>query len=249
MYVCESKDPAQTLYVSRNESLIFAREGDVYKYDTLHFDLVRIKLCFELVLEDGTIKKIGGEVVDLSISQPDGVDQTPPQFKSLSNGSYTQIYQTYNLQTPIDVYSIDSYSLPGLIYDIVRILFIEIANPWDDKKYKKRIKRIMGLLLCEAFMEQSHGVPTQILTGLMRCLIDVHAYRRACQDTNCHWIKETIWIFVGSHIHEVLHKTDAAHSAQLNEFAHILETLVVTNIDILQTTPPPLDVYTQTNMS
>ena len=237
--VCESKEPAQILYVSTNESLIFSRDGSVYQNEVLHFDLVRIKLCFELVLDNGIIKKIGGEVVDLSIPHPDGVDQTPPIFKRISDGSFIDVYKTYKLQTSTETYSVESYSICGLIYDIIRTLFIEISHPWDDKKYKKRMKRIMGLLLCEAFEEQSLGVNTYKLTRLMRSFIS--------PTTHCN-IEGTIWCLVRREIQRVRFETTEAYSVQLKEFVDTLTQLVEANIDALQTSTESFDLYTQTNI-
>merc|ERR1711871_1554981 len=69
-------------------------------------------------------------------------------------------------------YSVESYSIHGLIYDLTRILFIEPLAPWEDNKYEKRLRRLMALLLCEALIERSNGFDKQALDLLMNGLIE-----------------------------------------------------------------------------
>ena len=169
--VCESRLPPRPLFISRNESLFFARN----EKELIHFDLVRMKLAFSLTTVDKnnkeSIKRIGGEVIDVSIPHMDVASKNFPQFTTLSKNRVVKTYQTYTLKTLQDTYSIESYSISGLIYDLIRVIFLEIEKPWSDSKYEKRLTRIMGLLLCEAIEERSYKIPNDFLIELMEITV------------------------------------------------------------------------------
>jgi hypothetical protein len=173
--VCEAPADGQRLFVSRNESLLFyAGGGD----QLVHFDLVRMKLAFSLRTRDldGTLatKHVGGEVIDLSVTHTDGGSNAAPRFERLEGSALrpAEPYVRYELWTVDGIkYGVDSYSISGLIADIVRILFLEPEYPWLDAKYAKRLARIMGLLLCEALHERNAGMPSERLTEAMRACV------------------------------------------------------------------------------
>jgi hypothetical protein len=233
--VCESKEPGAMLFVSCNKTLLFPREGIS---DLIHFNLVRIKLAFEATLEDGSIKKIGGEVVDLSIPMPDGVDQTPRAFKNLA-GHNIDIYKTYRLQVLGTQYSVQSYSVPSLIYDLVRCIFIEVAYVWEADKYLKRVKRIMGLMLCEAFIERSQGVPVSTLRNLM-----FQTFNTFTNTSNISY-EGSIWKFVQSYITKFV-TTKHVNITKYNEINSEISKLLLVNLQLLAELPPFFDIYSQT---
>ena len=233
--VCESYDSGKMLFVSCNKTLLFPRQGIS---ELIHFNLIRIKLAFELQLEDASIKKIGGEVVDLSIPMPDGVDQTPPVFKCLS-GNDIDIYKTYKLQVLGTEYSVESYSVPSLIYDLVRCIFIEVSYVWEADKYLKRIKRIMGLMLCEAFIERSKGTPLHEITYVM-----FQTFHTGIQTPD---ISHTgsIWKLVQSYIKEFM-KTRTVNIEKYEEIDFQISNLLTVNLQLLAQLPPSFNVYSQT---
>ena len=219
--VCESNRLPQTLYVSRNEALRFQTKKGGYR----HFNLVRMKLCFELAFVDGDTRRLGGEVVDLSITHTDSIDPTPFVFDRLSGGS-TTIYETYKLRTPTKTYKLESYSVAGLACDTIRIVFEETDNPWDDKKYKKRIIRIMGLLLCEAFFEQGNGVSTETVVEAMQECVKLETRKLKAN---------SLWAFMQKY---VAIARSGPPSAELTEFVTLIEGLSLTNVAMLNTKKP-----------
>jgi hypothetical protein len=232
--ICESKRPPQMLYVSRNETLIFKN----HRGDVSHFDLVRMKLCFELGFGNEVREKIGGEVVDLSISHQDSINTAPYSFVRFSTGLYASVYQTYEVQTPQRIYGVESYSVAGLACDTIRVLFEFSELPWDDRKYGKRLKRTMGLLLCEAFLELADGAPFETITdAMMRC---VRPEEGALQSN-------TIWAFLQQHVARVKALPD---SSEKNYLVGTLEYLSVANVSMMaseKTNGPHMYVQTVTN--
>ncbi|MDA9603645.1 hypothetical protein N9S30_00660 [bacterium] len=232
--ICESRRPPQMLYVSRNETLKFeSPRGDVR-----HFDLVRMKLSFDLGFGNEVRQKIGGEVVDLSISHQDSVDTAPYAFLRFSTDRYANVYQTYEVQTPQRRYSVESYSVAGLACDTIRVLF-EFPNfPWDDRKYGKRLKRTMGLLLCEAFLELADGAPFATITDAMR---------RCVRPETGELQSNTIWAFLQQHVARIKALPD---SEDKNYLVATLEHLSDANVSMLiskKTTAPRMYVQTVTN--
>ena len=209
-----------------------------HRGDVSHFDLVRMKLSFQLGFSNEVRQKIGGEVVDLSISHQDSVDTAPYPFVRFSTGRDANVYQTYEVQTPQRRYSVESYSVPGLACDTIRVLFEFSELPWDDRKYGKRLKRTMGLLLCEAFLELADGAPFATITDAMtRC---VRPEMGPLQSN-------TIWAFLQQHTARI--KALPASSDQ-NYLVGTLEHLSNANVSMLmseKTTAPRMYVQTVTN--
>jgi hypothetical protein len=233
--ICES-ELKNALYVSKNKSLFFMRDEDVF----LHFDLLRIKLVFKLHSDNST-KLIGGEIIDLSVQHPGAAEQKPPIFTRYGRYSSSYSYETYSVQTSKNKYSVESYNLHGLIFDIVRILFIEQFSPWKDSKYEKRLKRLMGLLLCEAVVELSHGVSLKKVTELMKMCTDPSP-SPVSSDT-----EETIWTFVHSYIQRIDMNFGGGDEV-MKIFRNILVTYTNLNIKLLSSlsneTLKPIDLYT-----
>lgn len=175
--VCERVSKEHTMFVSNNQALMFRRNAD---NDAIHFDLVRLKLAMALDVKDdnGTewTKRVGAEVIDVSLTHVYQNANPIPVFKTLNPNSTrnVKIYETYSLATLDDVppYEVESYGLHSILYDLIRVIFIEIKYPWEDAKYIKRLGRIMGLLLCEAFMEIDDGIAMDDVRGVMEgCIV------------------------------------------------------------------------------
>ncbi len=222
--ICQHSDETNSFYVTNNKSLYFARDESLTTF--LHFDLVRIKLAFKLHLEDNlkkSSKLIGGEVIDLSIQHIDAANQSPPIFETLQERKESNKYVTYSITTTKgNIYSIESYSIHGLIYDLTRILFIEPKAPWEDDKYEKRLRRLMALLLCEALIERSNGFDKQALDLLMNSLNEGDEFYPP---------PNTIWELV---INKVKSVYDAfADDPNIVKFKETMSTLVRVNCELI----------------
>ena len=153
--VCENTNqPRNAIFISKNKALFFKRN---IKSKAIHFDLVRMKLAFVAKvssLDRVFTKKLGAEMIDISVCHPDedNVKNFPPYLCNLI-GEKVNMYADFTIETQTDIKA-HSYSIPYLIYDILTILFYENTVPFYDAKYKKRINRMCGLLLCNVLDEK-----------------------------------------------------------------------------------------------
>lgn len=163
--VCRDFDEEpKVLFCSNNQALSLPK-GD----GLAHFNLVRVKMVFQVnyhfsnstsdkSTKKGRKKKLGAEVIDVSIRHKDDTSQNKNvEFIDLSDRPVKQYYEYYFNSTV----SFKSYSIPYLILDLTRILFIENEFPFEDTKYEKRIYRIGGLLLCNIMTEESFETNAQ----------------------------------------------------------------------------------------
>ncbi len=138
-----NKNVTDHIYISLNESNEYDNNG-ILAYFSLH----RIKINFVAyyITEDN---KIGffdcpSELVDVSIlkKQASGL---PLFFEHVENE-----YKVYNYESSIDLpFSYSSYSIFGHINDLIFTLFDVSPYPWDDAKYKKRIRRLIFFVILE----------------------------------------------------------------------------------------------------
>jgi hypothetical protein len=129
-------------YITVNDALEFDRpSGGVTK-----FNLARMKVNFNAsvaaVTAGGTggsvLKKLSGELIDVSIPhRKDG--EVTHVFSEVST-----VFQNYVVvdDTGKRELEIQSYTLQYMIYDLVRMLFLDRNFPWEDVKYEKRLKRL-----------------------------------------------------------------------------------------------------------
>lgn len=220
--VCESTEAANMMYVSRNESLAF-RKGD--STPPVHFDLARVKLAFEVDTDDGRTKKIGGEVIDVAIPHVHPQDQKFPEFVGL-DFQRIPTYRTYSVRALDTAYSIESYSLPGLVYDLLKVLFLLSDNPWDDNKYAKRLTRIMGLLLCEALVEltERKASPKTLQRIMRACVAPPKAVDLSQR------FPGTLWAFVQTTVGKVRARPP---SEELHEMERVLDELAHANASMI----------------
>lgn len=134
-----NSDDTSTMYISDNKLNI------KYTHITAVFGLVRTKHLFmtELVNVGGkkSQMKLGGELIDVSI--PDKTDGGLQLF--FNNIQQNTAHYKMLDDDDKEVISFRSYSMHELIHDLEKILFIQIDFPWDDKKYAKRINRLIYL--------------------------------------------------------------------------------------------------------
>jgi len=165
---------AMPMFATLNRSINASRKDE--GLPPLHFDLVRLKLAFSLAIRYTPAasgrsrlprrKQIGGEIIDISIAHRDAADgqsddTTPVRVKG-SRLPQAEIYTRYRIHAKDTKHEMwaTALSIPGLVLDLLRVLFIDKTRPWLAQKYEKRLVRIMGLLLCEATEEIQTGKMT-----------------------------------------------------------------------------------------
>lgn len=118
------------------------------------FSLIRMKYNLLATFETTDNKlgaiNIAGELIDLSINCYN--DYKLKKFTSAED-EITKFYSEYKFNN--NEYDISfnywSYNINSFIYDLHSMLFYEIDIPWNNKKYKKRIYRILFMCLIEIF--------------------------------------------------------------------------------------------------
>lgn len=156
----ESEQRKVLYYLSRDGDAMPIRYNDAVEIETnnlmFRFALVRTKLNFTTVLterKDGKttkyVKNIGGELIDVSLPHRTDVS-VGAFFETLSRNVLL-----YNLA--YDGKSLSFYSLSPeyLIHDLEKILFAVSNLPWEDRKYQKRIHRIVYLGFIDLFIKMS----------------------------------------------------------------------------------------------
>lgn len=136
------KKEKKDIYLSLNESNEYNNNGAL-----AYFSLHRLKINFVAyyIANNG---KVGffytpSELVDVSILKKQASGLT--LFYNHANMEY----MNYNYENPKLKFNFKSYSIYGHINDLIFTLFDVSEYPWDDAKYKKRIKRLMFFVLLE----------------------------------------------------------------------------------------------------
>lgn len=132
------KDKGKQLYATHNPLVSNTSKG-------LKFQLNRIKYSYTIYFTKGGIKYrdfIPGEILDLSC--PFQSDRKSSKFiEGFNDNIYLQKFHFIDYK--IGFYG---YSIWGHITDIIPIIFIETKyQPWEDKKYSKRISRLLYLTI------------------------------------------------------------------------------------------------------
>lgn len=198
--VCE-RGRGTPVYVSNNRALLF-QPGDNERAPFVHFDLIRMKLAFivEYYHKRSTderihYKSIGGEIIDVSINHSDVAAAPDPDGFYYLDGIFQQKTVVYTMNDEnggTAKCEVDSYSISYLVYDVCRTLFIEPVAPWETQKYEKRLKRVMGLLLCQAFDEMRRGMSARRMIAVMEACVS----HEAAPDVD----ERTIWATVRGYI-------------------------------------------------
>jgi hypothetical protein len=137
----------EEIYTSYNEALSFMKDR------LIKFNLVRAKYGFSVHYYDKVNKKndvisIGGELIDVSIGHRD--DKFVSKFYN-SVEKYISLFELSISDTR--VFKFRSYSLIYLFKDLYRILYIDIAYPWQDRKYVKRLNRLFYVGYIDLFIQ------------------------------------------------------------------------------------------------
>ena len=127
------------LYISINKTLQFKNANN----KIINFNLIRLKLNMNGYLNTNYTLPIGGEIIDISISKFNDYKIIP--IEKIQKYKYKE-FEYY------------MYTLDGFIFDTSNILFIERKNPWDDKKYEKRIYRLFYLLYIDIFNSDHNDI-------------------------------------------------------------------------------------------
>lgn len=154
------------LFVQDNRALHFPRPGA----QDIWFDLVRTKFAFATAVSStapgakGSVVRLNGELLDVSITrQRKEMVKVWGQRKSLVASYKIQ----YSANTP--PLRVQGLAYEYLIDDVIRILFDDQEYPWQDKKYLKRIHRLMFLLFMDTYLKTQNRL--EVLTavnGLLR---------------------------------------------------------------------------------
>lgn len=154
--VCK-EEGRRWVYVSKNETLRFAQGKGI-----AHFDLVRMKVGFLFVEREereekgktgtneknGKIRRVGGEVCDVSIPHRDDYKTRLPPPIDL-NSKRLPRFSTYLIGNRHLV----GLSVPSVCDDLCFVLFKGQTHPWQDSKYEKRVERLMCFLLVYALLD------------------------------------------------------------------------------------------------
>lgn len=155
------------LYATHNPEVGWS-EDDAIDGGTIHrFALNRIKHNMTLFLTtrkgEQIMMDIPGEILDLSHSHLNDVKKS--KYKAeISKLDFLQRFQFMNNNL-----TYLSYSLKGHLSDISHILFIEHnLMPWNDKKYHKRIRRLIIIAVLLYFNK-----PDKSYTGKLAKIVDI----------------------------------------------------------------------------
>jgi hypothetical protein len=157
----EKKD---NIYLSLNESNEYNNNG-ILAYFSLH----RLKINF-VAYYISNDDKIGffdcpSELIDVSIlkKQSSGL----PIFFNHADREY----KDYDYTNPKLNFKFKSYSIYGHINDLIFTLFDVSTYPWDDAKYKKRIRRLIFFIVMEIVINVKDQIEMKNLLILFRSLI------------------------------------------------------------------------------
>lgn len=135
------------IYVQHNTTLNFVTGDNIVH----SFDLMRSKVVidYERSLYDqktGTYSPyetygIGGELIDVSIGKDEAVEEL---FEDINLN-----VKQYTLTRSDKELVFYGYSIKYLVDDLTIMLFVEVAFPWNNRKYDKRLYRLVFLCFTE----------------------------------------------------------------------------------------------------
>jgi hypothetical protein len=151
------------MYISNNNIIRFETKGG-----TIYFDLIRVKINFKIYFLDSNnnirIHNIGGELIDITI--PKKIDYILHHFYTNPN----VFSKKYNVTINENKVSFTGYSTLYLVEDLERILFTDVNYPWEDKKYVKRLNRLMLLYFFEIVINNNDKLD-RIIKSLKKLII------------------------------------------------------------------------------
>lgn len=137
---------SKNIYISYNTALRFTKKKDYL----IHFNLIRSKITFKYDIkkpEQETIN-IGGEHIDISIPIHDDSQmvsyQNNEKWNKIMNHHF---YYGYNRENDF-YYTV--WNINYIINDLLNTIFVQKIEPWEDRKYEKRINRIFYFLLVDS---------------------------------------------------------------------------------------------------
>jgi len=155
-----NSDKESFVYVMFNNTLDFAKSK---------FNLLRSKVNFTAIMENSNgelIKKnINGELIDVSI-----IDRKTLLLEGQSiHENLEKNIKTYNISNEKYNLTFKSYSMSNLMHDLIFIVFENNEFPWDDRKYEKRLARLIFLYLIE-MLKQKYGLDIKDRIEFVRIL-------------------------------------------------------------------------------
>jgi hypothetical protein len=143
-----NSDKESYVYVMLNNTLDFAKSK---------FNLLRSKVNFTAIVENSNgellKKNINGELIDVSI-----IDRKTLLLEGQSiHENLEKNIKTYNISNEKYNLTFKSYSMSNLMHDLIFIVFENNEFPWDDRKYEKRLARLIFLYLIE-MLKQKYGL-------------------------------------------------------------------------------------------
>lgn len=141
--VIKMPQPGQLMTITHNNSLDFpGGTADIRQ----RFNLTRTKFIFTLLKNTGETQNVGGELIDVSI--PHRADSKIQHFFDHMDRDVVR----YTLRSGETELPFNAYSLHYLTFDLEDVLFNQKYYPWLDKKYEKRINRLMYLYFIDIFI-------------------------------------------------------------------------------------------------
>jgi hypothetical protein len=150
------KNNRSELYISLIEDVKFERTNTTKGNYVTTFGLVRLKINFLLNLETidnkNAVMNIPGELIDISISYFDDHKNT-----IFSNGKkINDLFTNYEFSNSnVEPFKFWSYNINSFIHDIFVILYVDVLLPWEDKKYKKRMYRMLFFATIQLLSKQN----------------------------------------------------------------------------------------------
>lgn len=150
----KSEEQLETILYNSNSSLFVNKMRELMFIDRngnkAYFSLMRSKVKFSVWNDKGYAGKLWGELIDVTVIHKDYYN-VQSFFSNVSN-YITKYNITYSNDQQL---SFKSYSLKYLIMDLEDILFFNEMYIWNDKKYRKRVKRLMYLYFVEIFIQET----------------------------------------------------------------------------------------------
>lgn len=149
---------ASNIYYYANETNLFRANGESTSIN--NFLLHRLKMNSKVYLSNGEYIyycPIGIEILDIAIPTMEDT-----YHKNYYNKSKISLYNFNDL-------SVNMYNLDGLIFDYIKMFFLESQYPWEVSKKEKRLMRFVVILMMKNIYDNSiDSIETNLLKKLNR---------------------------------------------------------------------------------
>ncbi len=171
-----NKDNRSEFYVSLIENIVFGTVHKAKGPKKTSFGLARLKVNFLVNLETTDNKygiiNIPSELIDISIAYFDD-----HKIKSGFAGKkqIKDLYTKYDFSNSnVEKFSFWSYNIVSFIHDLHVILFDDVSLPWNDKKYEKRLYRILFFSIIQILSKKNVDINEFIndLNGIRNIPLD-----------------------------------------------------------------------------